>query len=304
MTLLTKITKALPAVVAVVLELAVSATVTQAQSNNIIDSVTENISQADDSLGKGGSCNKLENISSPVRAGQQAFLHWVDRCGERSELEMGKTTIGETYWLGWSMYLPMSWENSSESFDIVAQWAAYPTNRDFGDGCGGVGSKMSIRDDNLRFDFQHQGDTVDIQCDKYTLGNINDMKGKWVDFVMHVKWTGDPDGFLKLWMKVGDDSYVQKVDYTGRTFWNDEDRGPYFKMGLYKGAPDWDGPGAPRFLYTDEYHLGDFNSSFEEVAPGNVDTNFSIEEILPRDAQENRDQGQCGTHKLCSAARR
>jgi hypothetical protein len=57
-TLLPKITKALPAVVAVVLELAVSATVTQAQSNNIIDSVTENISQADERLGKGGSCNK------------------------------------------------------------------------------------------------------------------------------------------------------------------------------------------------------------------------------------------------------
>jgi len=31
--------------------------------------------------------------------------------------------------------------------------------------------------------------------------------GKWVDFVMHVKWTGDSDGFLKLWVKEGDKSY-------------------------------------------------------------------------------------------------
>lgn len=257
----------LMAVVAFILVLAVSAPATQVQSNTVITSVTEDISQARNSLGSRAECNKLENVTSPVRAGQRAFKHWVDRCGKRSELEMGKTKIGETYWLGWSMYLPTDWVNSTESSDIVAQWPTYPTKRSFRNACGAVGSKMTISGDSLRFHFQHKGNTADIQCDKYTLGNINDMKGKWVDFVMHAKWTGNTDGFLKLWMKVGNGTYVQKVNYTGRTFWNDENRGPYFKMGLYKGNKDWKGPGAPRYLYTDEYRLGNANSSFASVAP-------------------------------------
>jgi len=128
---------------------------------------------------------------------------------------------------------------------------------------------MVISNNTLRFNFQHQGDVADLQCDKFALGNVSDMRGKWVDFVMHSKWTGNSDGFLKLWMKVGNGAYVQMVDYTGRTFWNDEDRGPYFKMGLYKGNTNWKGAGAPRYLYTDEYRLGNSSSSFADVTPEN-----------------------------------
>lgn len=257
----------LSSAIASVLVLAVPV-VTQAQSNNIIKSVTEDVNQSRVSTGEGGSaCQKLENATSPVRAGQRAFKHSVERCGERSELEMSSaTTIGETYWLGWSMYLPPSWQSSTQGSEIVMQLPAYPTNRNFRLGCGAVGSKMSISNNNLRFDFQHKGKTQDIQCDTHALGNVNDMKGKWVDFVMQSKWTGNTDGFLKLWMKVGNGAYVQKLNYTGPTFWNDEGKGPYFKMGLYKGDPDWNGP-APRVLYTDEYRLGNANSSFASVAP-------------------------------------
>lgn len=262
-------TNVLGMVVASVLVLAIPA-VTQAQTKNIIESVTEDINQADPKIGKGGaSCQKLENVTTPIRAGQRAFKHLVDRCGERSELEMNKTVIGGTYTYGWSMYLPTSWENSRQSYDIVMQLATYPTKRDFlRYGCGGAGSKMSIRGDTLRLDFQHKGNTQDIECDQYALGNINEMKGKWVDFVIQAKWTGNSDGFFKLWTRVDNSGYVQKVNYAGPTYWNDEARGPYFKMGLYKGNPNWDGPGAPRYLYTDEYRLGNATSSFQEVAPG------------------------------------
>ncbi len=83
---------------------------------------------------------------------------------------------------------------------------------------------------------------------------------------MHVKWTGDSGGFLKLWTRTGGGEYSQEVDYQGRTYWNDEGEGSYFKMGLYKGDPNFKGP-APRYLYTDEYRMGDSSSSFEEVAP-------------------------------------
>ncbi len=246
----------------------------------IIESVTENISEAsgnEASGAKGGpSCNKLENVSTfidntahPVRAGKQAVRHWVNRCGERSELRMKKTKIGQTYWYGWSMYLPPDWQDTSEGMDIFSQWATYPTPRNGNFTCGANGSYIVRNGSNVVFKFQHKGDSTDIQCDRYTLAKISDIRGKWVDFVMQVKWTGDKDGFMKLWMKTGDGAYAQKVDYQGRTYWNDEGEGPYFKTGLYKGDPNFKGP-APRYLYTDEYRLGDSSSSFAEVSLGSA----------------------------------
>jgi hypothetical protein len=247
----------------------------------IINSVTEDISQAsvrEHRGSKGGAaCNKLENVTTfmgntahPVRAGKQAFLHRLERCGERSELTMKRTEIGRAYWYGWSVFIPSDWSDQDPGFDILNQWAAWPTSKNFRTGCGAVGSFLARGRGGSgdRFDFllQHAGDSAVIECEIFPLAKVSQIRGQWVDFVMNVKWTGNKDGFLKLWMKIGNGQYTQKVDYKGRTFWNDEDTGPYFKMGLYKGDPNFRGP-APRYLYTDEYRLGDDRSSFEEVSP-------------------------------------
>lgn len=210
----------------------------------IVESVTENTDEAnatEASGAKGGSsCNKLENVSTfednnlhPVRSGQKAFHHVVNRCGERSEFRMKKTKIGETYWYGWSMYIPSDWGNSDPGFDILSQWATYPTKRNGKFSCGANGSYITRNGNNVVFKFQHKGDDEDIQCDRYNLAKISDIRGKWMDFVMQVKWTGNKDGFLKLWTRTGDGEYSQEVDYQGRTYWNDEGEGPNFKMGLY-----------------------------------------------------------------------
>jgi hypothetical protein len=248
----------------------------------IIDSVTENISQASGrhfSSAKGGSaCNHLQNVTTfmgntahPVRAGQQAFMHQVDRCGERSEFEMKRTEIGKTYWYGWSMFIPSNWQDSDAGGEVVSQWLSFPGPHDFRKACGASASfiargRSGTSRDRFYYFLQHAGDTVEIECNKFPLTKVSEMRGKWVDFAMNVKWTGNKDGFVKLWMKIGNGSYTQKVDYKGRTFFNDEGAGPYFKMGLYKGDPNFAGP-APRIIYTDEYRLGNDRSSFEEVSP-------------------------------------
>jgi hypothetical protein len=241
----------------------------------VIESVTEDIADArsrEHSTSKGGStCNKLENVTTftnnnahPIRAGKQAFLHWVNRCGERSELSMRRSVIGETYWYGWSMFIPSNWDNPSDDYDILAQWPIYPSVRKLA--CGAAGSYMIRSGDSISFRLQRQGTTSETECTRYTLANLSEVRGKWVDFVMQAKWTGNTDGFVKLWMKIGNEAYVQKVNYSGRTYWNGERSGPYFKMGLYKGDPNFSGA-APRYLYTDEYRLGDANAKFEDVAP-------------------------------------
>ncbi len=238
--------------------------------SHIIDSCTEDMREAkgvEYANSKGGpEHNKLTNISSPIRTGRTAFRHWVDRSGERSELAMAKTAIGETYWYGWSMYLPPDFDHR-EHFTIVMQLATYPSPRNGKFPCGGNGHKVSISGSgSVHYDLQHAGDVKDAECDEFPLGDVGPMKGKWVDFVMHARWTGDKDGFLRLWMKVGKEDYAQKINYTGRTWWNDEDKGPYFKMGAYLGDPNWKGP-RERTLYTDEYRLGNAQARFEDVAP-------------------------------------
>ncbi|MCX8038580.1 MAG: heparin lyase I family protein, partial [Candidatus Sumerlaeia bacterium] len=239
---------------------------------HLIESVTEDIAEArgrEFTNSKGGpQHNKLANVSSPVRAGKAAFQHWVDQKGERSELAMMKTEIGGTYWYGWAMYLPDTFEFRG-SATIVMQLATYPTLRTRRFPCKANGPFLHINSKGaLVFHHQHKGDTRDAVCDEFILADdVSALRDRWLDFVMHAKWTGDPDGFLRVWMKIGNEPYVQKIDYKGRTWWNDEDKGPYFKMGAYMGDPGWKGP-PERTLYTDEYRLGDAQVRFEDVAPG------------------------------------
>jgi hypothetical protein len=238
----------------------------------IIDSVTRDIRQAkvlEYRGAKGGAaCNQLQNVTFPVSTRRHAFLHWVERCGERSELTMKTTKIGKTYWYGWSVFIPSNWQDTDSGFDILNQWATAPTMPIRGGKfkCGGNGSMLSREGKTLNFIFQRKGDAVDVKCTHYPLTKVSEVRGEWTNFVMQAKWTGNKDGFLRLWMKIGNGSYTQKVDYKGRTYWNDEGTGPYLKMGLYKGDPNFKGP-APRYLYTAEYRLGNDKSSFAEVAP-------------------------------------
>ncbi|MBE2204638.1 MAG: heparin lyase I family protein [Chthoniobacterales bacterium] len=89
-------------------------------------------------------------------------------------------------------------------------------------------------------------------------------KGRWHDFVVHVKWTHLPTGFMKIWI-----NGELKLDYAGPTYldYGAGSAGPYFKMGNYKGTFTWKGT-MPRVLYFDEYRMGNANPSYKEVSPG------------------------------------
>jgi hypothetical protein len=205
---------------------------------------------------------------------------------------MVKTAMGGTYWYGWSMLLPEDFDFKG-SKTIVMQLATYPSPRNGRFPAGANGPFMHIdADGKMVFHLQHQGDDRDSVCDRTPIaGDVSKLRGRWIDFVMHARWTGDPDGFLRFWFRVGDEPYVQPIDYKGRTWWNDEDKGPYFKMGLYMGDPGWKGP-PERTLYTDEYRLGDADSSFEEVAPPSpVKTSASLIGQSKGKANDNEKRG-------------
>ena len=59
---------------------------------------------------------------------------------------------------------------------------------------------------------QRQGENEDAVCEKFiVMNNVSDARGDWIDFVMHAKWTGDPDGFEILGKKKNDAKYFQKL---------------------------------------------------------------------------------------------
>lgn len=232
----------------------------------LIEEVTESLDQARDAGGIGDGCRDgqtIETVTQPVRAGQHAFLHTVEDCGERAEMAGSTTEYGQEYWYGWALRRPPE----ATGRGIVNQWAVYPTDKNFRqNGCSAVGSYAQVGGDSLEFVFRYPGQGDDIPCQRFELATLEQLTDQWVDIVMHVRWTEERDGFLEIWAKVGDGEYVKKADYVGPTHWADEGPGPYMKLGAYTGSPRNDG--TTHIIYTDEYRLAGAGAAFADVAPG------------------------------------
>ena len=239
-----------------------------AARNNIEEEVSESLSSAYQvQTSKGTS---VSETGEQVRAGSAAFKHTVPNSGERAEINLRKVGIGDTRWYGWSMFVPADYSPDGVGL-IVHQHTLYPPKegRNLRPICGAAGHHLTIGGDgSLSYALQHQGGS-DTECEKFKIfDNLDQYKGKWIDFVMHAKWTGNSDGFFRLWVREANGAWsAPTVDYKGATWWNDEGAGPNFKMGAYTGDPGRSGS-KTRIIYTDEYRRGSAQASFEDVAPG------------------------------------
>jgi hypothetical protein len=219
-------------------------------------------------------------ITSPIRAGSNAFKHEISAGGKRAEVDDNyRVPYNGTYWYGWSFYHPGTPGVASGGWTILNQWFIGGRDASMWP-CGGGGHKFGVINQSgaykLKYDLQYStsGGSA-ISCTTYDLAQFTDIKDKWVDMVMQVKWTSNTDGFLKLWMRIGGatGTWVQKINYTGRTQATDPN-GPYFKMGAYTETI----ASGTRTVYTDEYRLGDSASHFAQVAPGGtVPTQYEAE---------------------------
>ncbi|MGQ9619971.1 MAG: heparin lyase I family protein, partial [Bacteroidales bacterium] len=148
----------------------------------LIQNVSETIQTASNrefSNSKGGpENNKLSDVKGNARGGEYAFMHYVNKKGERSELAMARTEIGSEYWYGWSMLVPEDFDFSG-SYSIVAQWASYPSPRNGKFKCGANGSYMVITAEGaLEFRLQFAGKNEDSDCLKFVLiENISKYRG-------------------------------------------------------------------------------------------------------------------------------
>lgn len=212
-------------------------------------------------------------VQDRVRAGTGAMRTSLDknkdRFPNRTEIQGPSAEVGKEYWYGFSILLPEDYI-ADPIWEIVVQWQGVPDNA--------LGEKwrnpvLALSTTNGRWGWVSRWDAKSNTFEngqrqyggirEYDLGEYD--RGVWTDWVVHVKWSYHEDGFLKIW-KNGN----QVIDQNGPNAFNDA-KGPFFKMGLYKGwgerNSDRDGV-ARRVLYHDEFRMAGAEATYQDVAPG------------------------------------
>lgn len=186
--------------------------------------------------------------------------------GPASELKAG----GE-YWLGFSVFLPTSWKPDFAE-DVIWDLHGVP---DLAIGEGYRRPILALRTVNDEWIMTYskdsksnsgpQGSSVLEQEGRFKLGLFE--TGKWTKFVVHMKYSFNSDGFVKVYKNKN--LVATKNNGIG---YNDI-VGPYLLIGLYKRTWDlaqtWGKATnvSSRTLYFDEIKFGDANSSLDEVSP-------------------------------------
>lgn len=196
-----------------------------------------------------------------------SFKTVFKRCHERAEIAGEKMRPGGEYWYGWSMFITEEWDSYCNNGwgTSITQWHRY-------DGKmpswlkGGLPTSIYVTPTGeIKLRILHEdSDKPKTKATKtFELGRLKDIQGKWVNFVVHAKWSSGTDGFFQLWI---DDE--QRVDYKGSAWFYDPaiTWGPYHKLGQYRGAEGWEGK-EPLVIYYDYYKLADKKANYDFVAP-------------------------------------
>ncbi len=209
----------------------------------------------------------------PARAGRRAMksslARYSDRYPDRTEISGPTAEIGKEYWYGFSILLPDDYIPDG-IWEIVAQWSSVP-DFDIGEKWRNPVAALSTTGGRWGWTSRWDAKRNTFQGGRRQYGGIREYdlgpyrRGVWTDWVVHVKWSYGQDGLLEVW-KDG----RRVITQNGPNTFNDA-KGPFFKMGLYKG---WRDPGKPcdavdkRVIYHDEFRMGGADATYKDVAPG------------------------------------
>jgi hypothetical protein len=195
-------------------------------------------------------------ISSDVaRTGSHAvkfsfdFADWTDEAaqqpaGHRTEIAArsgstspaGNFQLDKTYWVGFSVYTPLSWPQDPKT-GIIWQFHGYGSNDDVEDKPNGPGIGISPP---LSASVIPNTNTVGIFIRKEggiqaKIAEVPLIKGAWSVWAIQVRFAY-ADGLINIWR-----NGERVASYTGSTIYHSQgqtsERGPYLKLGIYK--PNW-----------------------------------------------------------------
>ena len=212
-------------------------------------------------------------VRDRTRSGKGAMRTSLDRFNDRypdrTEVMGPRAEVGKEYWYGFSILLPEDYI-PDQIWEIVAQWQGLPDS-DIGEKWRNPVLALSTTGGRWGWVSRWDAKRNTFESGKREYGGVRQYdlgpyeKDVWTDWVVHVKWSYGPDGFLKVWK---DDKPV--IDQKGPNTFNDAE-GPFFKKGLYKG---WGDPKkdcdavTKRALYHDEFRMGGADATYQDVAPG------------------------------------
>jgi hypothetical protein len=166
-------------------------------------------------------------------------------------------------WFAFSTYVPQEWVIGDkvnlfqihERPDFLCEdWISPP---------------LCLRVIGNRFDWHVRSDSrlctpADVPETKHTLYNAPLVKGRWVDWVVKVRWDyrtleKGGQGTVTLWQ-----DGVKRADYRGPNCYHDL-REMYLKVGSYVAG--WPKGVAARTAYFDEVRIGSGNATYQDVAP-------------------------------------
>ena len=216
--------------------------------------------------------NAPQITTHPTRAGRYAMKTSLDRHKDkvayRTEVSGPGSDVGKEYWYGFSIFLPETYV-PDKVWEIVAQWHGVP---DFKIGEDWRNPVMALSTNGGKWGFVSRWDAKRNTFEggkrryggtkNYDLGPYR--TGVWTDWVVHVKWSYESDGILEVWK-----NEKKLIRQKGPNAFNDS-KGPYFKMGLYKG---WKKPENrsdavdSRLLYHDEFRMAEGPEHYADVAP-------------------------------------
>ncbi len=198
--------------------------------------------------------DSLTLVTTPVRAGKFAvktLLRASDpevNGGQRAEFSDGRRTtkieMDKDYWYGLSIFVPEDFQAPTKSNAVLFQWHTQQ---------GGPSPVLSIR--------VREGEWLingNATAKRRTLARLPLVKGRWTDWVVHVRWSAKPDGFWTIW-KDGTEVVNERDIITQYP----EALGPYAKFGQYHSV----GEAAQNAVYFDEYRVAGPGGSYALVAP-------------------------------------
>lgn len=208
-------------------------------------------------------------VSDRVRSGQYAARFELNRTdavvssSKRSEISQPKPspTAPERaeQWIGFSIHLPESWvpDRSAES---LTQW------HQVADTGGSPPLAIITRDGQWQISQHWENHAQHTPLGSYSTE-------RWTDWVLHVRWSPESDGFIKIWR---DADEVFSVSGKNK---HADGRPVYLKFGIYKW--DWQSnPGRSttdqRVMFYDSLRIADESGSYETVDPAGAVPQVSV----------------------------
>jgi len=148
----------------------------------------------------------------------------------RAEIkEQFTASSGGEYWYAFDSFIPPDFPLHDNRL-VIAQWRA---TDDPGEEGSARSPALAVRYQNgvLRVTLRQSQERIQKDNDgkQEILYELPDFpRGTWHRFVFHVKWSCQPDGFVKGWL-----NGRRVIGYKGPVGYNDE-QGPKFKFGLYR----------------------------------------------------------------------